>query len=144
MKHKGSSKGLDTGKARWDCLDVERPWTDSWNGRSGVHSVDEHDTWQPGAGGGTVLFGLETTKSSTEEALSKEKAVKCEDARRMRESPSMHVRALCVRIQTQQLTTNERGQTSTLCIRHHSPKLRLETPFMTWRWTAAGIKRTLT
>ena len=37
-----------------------------------MHSVGEEDTWQPGAGDGTVQFGLEMSQTNTEEAVIKE------------------------------------------------------------------------
>ena len=42
--------------------------------------MEAQHTWQFGTGDSNVLFVLETTKSSTGEALNKGETVKCEDA----------------------------------------------------------------
>ena len=82
---RGKGKGAD-GNA-WTWCDL---WSESWKGRSGVHSVEERSTRDDLAMETTsVLLGLETTTSSTEEDLNIEETVRCEDDRCRREGQSM-------------------------------------------------------
>ena len=99
--------------------------------------MEEQYTWQSGTGDGTVLLGLEMTKSNTEEALSTEDTVKCEDARCMRESPSIQTVRPCY----ETLVPRDNSQTSTQCIRNDVPTLQFEMPN---RFEILGVAQKLT
>ena len=47
------------------------PWTNSWKGKSVVHSVEEQCAWQ--SGDGTTLFGLEVRTPNIEKVQNKER-----------------------------------------------------------------------
>ena len=51
-------------------------WANSWKGKSGVHSVEEHCAWQ--SGDGTTLFGLEVRTPTMEEAHNKVETLQSE------------------------------------------------------------------